>query len=85
MHPVTGIAIYFVLWWIVLFAVLPWGTRPVTTPDSETGWRGAPERPGMRKKVIATTLVTGVIWVLLYLGITSETLSFREGVLSMPQ
>jgi predicted secreted protein len=84
MHPVTGIAIFFVLWWIVLFAVLPWGTRPVATADSETGWRGAPERPGMLKKVIATTIATSIIWGLLYLGITSETLSFREGVLSMP-
>ncbi len=23
----TAIAIYFVIWWIVLFAVLPWGVR----------------------------------------------------------
>ena len=84
MHPVTGIAIYFVLWWIVLFAVLPWGTRPVANADSETGWRGAPERPGMLKKVAATTIVTGIIWGLLYLAITSETLSFRDGVLALP-
>jgi predicted secreted protein len=84
MHPVTGVAIFFVLWWIVLFAVLPWGTRPVATPDSETGWRGAPERPSMWRKVIATTLVTAVIWVLLFFAITSETLSFRDGVLALP-
>jgi len=84
MHPVTGIAIFFVLWWIVLFAVLPWGTRPVAAADSDTGWRGAPERPGMLKKVIATTIAISVIWGLLYLAITSETLSFREGVLALP-
>ena len=23
----TAIAIYFLIWWIVLFAVLPWGVR----------------------------------------------------------
>ena len=33
MHPLTGLAIYFVLWWLVLFAVLPFGTRPVAEPD----------------------------------------------------
>ena len=23
----TAIAIYFIIWWVVLFAVLPWGVR----------------------------------------------------------
>jgi predicted secreted protein len=84
MHPVTGIAIYFVVWWIVLFAVLPWGTRPVADPDSQTGWRGTPAQPRMRNKVIATTIVAAIVWGVLYLLITSETLSFRDGALSLP-
>jgi len=29
MNPVTGVAMYIMIWWIVLFAVLPFGTRPV--------------------------------------------------------
>ena len=24
---VTGIAVYFILWWLVLYAVLPWGVK----------------------------------------------------------
>ncbi len=24
---VTGIALYFVLWWLLLFVVLPWGVK----------------------------------------------------------
>ena len=27
MATTTAIAIYFLIWWIVLFAVLPWGVR----------------------------------------------------------
>ena len=27
MSLTTAIAIYFIIWWIVLFAVLPWGVR----------------------------------------------------------
>ena len=27
MQIATSIAIYFLIWWIVLFAVLPWGVR----------------------------------------------------------
>jgi len=84
MHPATGVAIYFVLWWLVLFAVLPFGTRPVAEPDSQTGWRGAPANPQLLRKVLATTVVTAVIWVLLYLAITSDVLSFRDGILALP-
>ena len=27
MSLATAIAIYFIIWWVVLFAVLPWGVR----------------------------------------------------------
>ena len=27
MSITTALAIYFITWWIVLFAVLPWGVR----------------------------------------------------------
>ena len=84
MHPLTGLAIYFVLWWLVLFAVLPFGTQPVAAPDSLTGWRGAPAKPQLGKKMIATSLIRAVLWGLLYLAITSEVLSFREGILALP-
>lgn len=84
MHPLTGLAIYFVVWWLALFVVLPWGTRPMAAPDSQTGWRGAPERPQMARKVLATTVVAGIVWLVIYFAITSEFLSFRSGWLAMP-
>ncbi len=83
MSPLTGLAIYFVLWWLVLFAVLPFGTRPVADPDSQTGWRGAPAKPQLAKKALATTLVTAIIWGLLHVAITSEFLSFRDGIFAL--
>ena len=85
MNWVTGIAMYIMIWWIVLFAVLPFGTRPVVDPDAATGWRGAPEKPGMWRKVLITTLVAGVVWGLLYLIVRSDWLSFRHGWLAMPE
>lgn len=84
MHPLTGLAIYFVLWWLVLFTVLPFGIRPVAEPDSHTGWRGAPAKPQLGRKILATTIVTAILWSLLYFAITSELLSFRDGVLALP-
>lgn len=84
MHWLTALAIYFVVWWLVLFVVLPWGTRPVADADRQTGWRGAPEAPGLGKKMLATTGVAAVVWGLIVWAITSEVLSFRDGILSMP-
>jgi predicted secreted protein len=80
----TGSVLYILIWWTVLFAVLPIGTRPVSDADPETGWRGVPERPLMLRKVIATTLVAGVVWFGAYLLINSDWVSFRHGFFAMP-
>ena len=29
----TAVAIYFLIWWIVLFAILPWGVRSQSEGD----------------------------------------------------
>jgi len=60
----TSIAIYFVLWWIVLFAVLPFGVRSqAESGDNIAGTDpGAPVIPRMAWKLLWTTLVSGVIF-----------------------
>ncbi len=84
MNAFTAVALYLVIWWIALFAVLPWGVRPDAGADADTGWRGVPQRPRMGRKVLATTLVAAVIWAGCYAVITSDWLSFRHGWLAMP-
>ena len=64
MPLITAIAIYFVIWWVVLFAVLPWGVRsqqedgPVT-PGTDPG---APTIPGIWRKLVWTTVASAVIF-----------------------
>ena len=84
MPIITGIALFIVIWWIALFAVLPLGTKPVAEADSQSGWRGAPERPGLARKFAITTLVTAVIWLAIYLVIISGWISFRTGWMALP-
>jgi predicted secreted protein len=64
----TLIAIYFLVWWVVLFAVLPWGVRsqeeagdiaPGTDP-------GAPAIHKVWSKLIWTTVVASTIFAILY-------------------
>jgi len=73
----TAFVLFALIWWTVLFAVLPFGTRPVADADAATGWRGAPERPLMGCKVLATTVISVVIWVVAMLIIRSDWWSFR--------
>jgi predicted secreted protein len=57
----TQIFMYLVIWWLTLFAVLPWGVR--RTEQSDVGHDpGAPANPMLLKKAIATTIIAAVIW-----------------------
>ena len=84
MNWFLAIVLYVLIWWTVLFAVLPWGTRPVADADSVTGWRGVPAQAHMARKLLATTLISAVIWGLCMLVITSPWFSFRSGWLAGP-
>jgi predicted secreted protein len=61
---VTAIAIYFILWWMVLFAVLPWGVRSQQEAGDVTHGSdpGAPSVPRLGRKLVWTTLVSGVLF-----------------------
>jgi predicted secreted protein len=73
----TGIAIYVTIWWVVIFAVLPWGARP---PERiERGHASsAPATPRLGIKVLATTVVSTIIWLALDLAVRFEVMSFRD-------
>lgn len=59
-----GIATYFVIWWVALFAVLPFGVRSQRelndiVPGTEPG---APAQPRILLRVAANTLLSGLIF-----------------------
>ncbi|WP_245444243.1 DUF1467 family protein [Microvirga sp. KLBC 81] len=60
-----GLALYFVIWWILLFAVLPFGVRSQAESGEVTAGTepGAPSAPGLQEKAIWTTLVASVVLV----------------------
>ena len=80
----TAAVVFVLIWWTVLFAVLPFGTRPVAdAEDAAGGWRGAPAHPQLLRKVIATTLVSAVLWLGAMALIESPYLSFRQMAATM--
>ena len=62
------IAIYVVCWWIVLFAVLPFGIKPAR--EGELGHdAGAPTQPHLLRKA--------GVWALLHWGMTDYIARLR--------
>jgi predicted secreted protein len=62
--PITMFAIYIVVWWVVLFAVLPLGTSSEThEPPTDGSQWGAPRTPNLKRKFITTTWVSFILWV----------------------
>jgi len=78
MTAITGIAMYVVIWWIVLFAVLPFGVKPTLEPGGRGQMAGAPEQPMMLKKVLWTSALAALVWVLIFAIVQSDWLPVRD-------
>ena len=69
MTVVFGLAVYFMIWWIILFAMLPFGMRRTqeeagdVLPGTEPS---APERPQFLRVIIMTTVMATVIFMAYY-------------------
>jgi len=64
----TALAIYFLIWWVTLFAVLPWGVRNQeeageVTPGTDPG---APSSHRLWSKLLWTTVVATIVFGILY-------------------
>jgi predicted secreted protein len=61
-----ALALYFVVWWTLLFAVLPLGVRSQieaghVTPGTDPG---APQAPALRQKALMTSFIAGLVLLL---------------------
>ena len=79
MSTTTFIAVFFLIWWVVLFAVLPWGIHsqqeggdiaPGTDP-------GAPVLPKLGRKLIWTTLVAAVVFAAFYVVVANRLVTLN--------
>jgi predicted secreted protein len=76
----TVIAIFFIIWWVVLFAVLPWGVRsqhesgevaPGTDP-------GAPAMTHLPAKLVWTTVVSAALFGACYGAYVSKAVDLEK-------
>ena len=75
-----AIAIYGVIWWVVLFAMLPIGVRTQAeegevspgTPES------APHQPRLLPKMLATTVVASLVFAAVYVIIVYRVITLDQ-------
>ena len=73
----TGLMVYLVIWWTVLFAILPLGVKRVENPGRGQE-HGSPERPQLVRKAVITTIVAAVLWIGFFVLHQADFFSFRE-------
>ena len=71
-----GISSYVIVWWIVLFAVLPFGVHHAGKGDPGHA-AGAPADPRLKLKLAITTALASVVWLLAYEAIRLDLVNFR--------
>ena len=77
MDVMSGIVVYFTTWWIVLLMALPFGTQRVHNPEYGHD-HGAPKTPHLKYKLLATTLITTLLWFIIDYLIAIKIINFRE-------
>ncbi len=76
---VSGIAVYLVIWWLVIFMVLPWGNQAVDAADVARGHASsAPRKPRLATKLAVTTVIAGVLWAIVYVVMDQGWISLRS-------
>jgi predicted secreted protein len=84
MSVTTALAIFFLIWWVTLFAVLPWGIKsqhegqeiaPGTDP-------GAPSTARIGWKLLWTTVVAAAIYAVCFV-IYAEHWVTVDGLMSL--
>ena len=79
---VTGsIIVYVLIWWIIFFSVLPVGIQSNKEKFKERLEGidpGAPINPRIGKKFMITTIITSIIFIVIYYLVKFDLLNLRE-------
>ena len=79
MNPFSAFVVWLIIWWLVLFLILPIGIRGQAEEGDivEGSEPGAPHTLDIKRKFIQTTIIATLIWVLVCGLIVSGLISWE--------
>ncbi len=79
---ITGsIVIYVIIWWIVFFSLLPIDVNRNKFKKIEGEDPGSPENPKIFKKFIFTTIISSVLFLIIYYLVRYNYLNLRNFIM----
>ena len=79
---ITGsIIVYVLIWWIIFFSILPVGiqsNKEKFKARIEGVDPGAPNNPKIAKKFLITTIITSIIFIVIYYLVQLDLLNLRK-------
>ena len=79
---ITGsIIVYVMIWWVIFFSVLPVGiqSNKETFKDNIEGADpGAPKNPKIAKKFLITTIITSIVFIVIYYLVNNGFFNLRN-------
>ena len=79
---ITGsIVVYVIIWWVVFFSALPIGIKHNNKPfnsNLEGTDPGAPKNPNIAKKFLTTTIITSILFIVIYYLVNNDFLNLRN-------
>tara|TARA_B110000444_G_C18400365_1_gene393375 strand:- start:308 stop:562 length:255 start_codon:yes stop_codon:yes gene_type:complete len=79
---ITGsIIVYVLIWWIIFFSILPIGiqsNKEVFRDSIEGTDPGAPKNPNIGKKFLVTTIITSIVFIVIYYLVNNGFLNLRN-------
>jgi len=79
---ITGsIIVYVMIWWIIFFSILPVGiqSNKETFKDTIEGSDpGAPKNPKIGKKFFMTTIITSILFIVIYYFVNNGFFNLRN-------
>ncbi|MBI2719952.1 MAG: DUF1467 family protein [Rhizobiales bacterium] len=81
MSTLSSIAIFFIIWWLCLFVVLPFGVRNAHEAGETVGEgheAGAPVRTMLWRKAAITTVLSVVVFVMVYGIVARGWIGFED-------
>lgn len=79
MNLALGLALYFMIWWLTLFTVLPFGVRTQGeagdvvdgTPES------APQKPRLLRTMLINTVVAAFVFAFVWVALEQDWLGLK--------